>query len=255
MEIWLGLAAGLCGWAAGLLVNYLADVLPAERGLISPGCPVCQARRSMRSYLPWPRPCAQCGRKPALRHWLAPALLTLAAVWAWLNPPAGLSLALGLLVLFYFTLVLVIDIEHRHILHITSLAGALLGLAVGWARQGLAATLLGGLAALLIMLAIYFLGGLFGRLLGRLSGRAIREAPFGFGDVLLGTIIGLMTGWPEVLRSLFITILVAGAFSLVYLVVLLALRRYKLGSAIPYAPFLITGAIMVLRFQSISPVL
>ncbi len=66
----------------------------------------------------------------------------------------------------------------------------------GWARLGLAASLLGGLAVLLIMLAIYFLGGLFGRLLGRLRGRAIREAPFGFGDVLLASMIGLMVGWP-----------------------------------------------------------
>jgi leader peptidase (prepilin peptidase)/N-methyltransferase len=254
MDSWFGLAAGLGGWAGGLLVDYLADILPAQRGLAAPACPVCQAPRPALRYMPWPRACLGCGRKPALRNWLAPAWLAAAGVWLWLHPPAGLSLALGLLTLVYFTLVVVIDIEHRHVLHITSLAGVLLGLAVGWERQGLAATVLGGLAALLIMLAIYFLGGLFGRFLGRLRGRAIGEVPFGFGDVLLATVIGLMTGWPEVLRSLFIAILAAGAFSLVYLTVMLAQRRYRLGTAIPYAPFLIIGAISVFLFMPISPI-
>jgi len=68
--------------------------------------------------------------------------------------------------------------------------------------------------------------------------------------VLLGTIIGLMVGWPEILRSLLFTILAAGLFSLVYLAVMLALRRYRLGSAIPYAPFLILSAIWILYLSA-----
>jgi len=246
VTIWGAGAACILGWAGGLLVDYLADLLPAQRSLARPLCPACQTPINALSYLPWPRPCPHCGRKADVRDWLAPALLALGGAWTWLDPPVGMGLLLGLLVLVYFALVLVIDLEHRLILHVTSLAGALLGLAAGWARQGWLITLLGGLAGLLIMLAIYLLGGLFGRLLGRLRGRAISEVPFGFGDVLLGTIIGLMVGWPEILRSLLITILAAGVFSLVYLAVLLALRRYRLGSAIPYAPFLILGAIWIL---------
>ena len=246
MTIWGAGAACILGWAGGLLVDYLADLLPSQSNLAKPLCPACQAPIHLLGYLPWRRPCPNCGRKAGLRDWLAPALLALAAAWTWLNPPAGMGFLLGLSVLVYFALVLVIDIEHRLILHITSLAGALIALAAGFARQGWLVTLVGGLTGLVIMLAIYFLGGLFGRLLGRLRGRAISEVPFGFGDVLLGTIIGLMVGWPEILRSLLFTILAAGLFSLVYLAVMLALRRYRLGSAIPYAPFLILSAIWIL---------
>jgi leader peptidase (prepilin peptidase)/N-methyltransferase len=73
--------------------------------------------------------------------------------------------------------------------------------------------------------------------------RKIEEVAFGFGDVLLSGVIGLMIGWPQILHSLFVTILVAGLFSLIYLLILFALGRYSLGKGLPFAPLLILGAI------------
>lgn len=244
---WLALPAALLGWLSGALINYLADTLPAERRLAAPACPGCGRKRTWQESLLWPRRCAECGRA-ACRSRMVITLFTALGLILWRYPEAGPGFALGMLTLVYFGLVAVIDVEHRLILHVTSAAGLLLGLAVGWSQVGLTAAVVGGLAALLIQLGLYFLGGLFGRILGRLRGKAISEVPFGFGDVLLGTVIGLMTGWPEVLRALMITIVSAGLFSLAYLVVLLALRRYRVGTAIPYAPFLIIGAIWILFF-------
>jgi prepilin signal peptidase PulO-like enzyme (type II secretory pathway) len=253
MEFWLGAGAGLCGWAAGLLVDYLADWLPARRNLAQAVCPACQSPLTIRSYLPWLHPCPQCGRKSAVRSWLAPAVLAAGGVWLARESLPGISLAFGLLILAYFTLVVVIDLEHHLILHVTSLAGGALGLATGWLRNGLVATLLGALAAWLIMLAIYLLGKLFGRPLVPVGRRSVRSVPFGFGDVLLATVVGLMTGWPDILTCLFIAVLAAGAFSLVYLIAQMALRRYRPGSAIPYAPFLIFGGFCVLFSLPFTP--
>jgi Flp pilus assembly protein protease CpaA len=98
------------------------------------------------------------------------------------------------------------------------------------------------------LLALYLLGILFARIIGRMRGAAIHEAAMGFGDVLLGTVIGLLVGWPAILTSFTFTILAAGVFAVIYLLVLVALRRYHLGSAFPYAPFLILGAGWVLWF-------
>lgn len=182
-----------------------------------------------------------------------PAVLAAGGVWLSRQSPSGISSTFGLLILAYFSLVVVIDVKQRRILHITSLAGGVIGLAAGWLRNGLVATLVGGLAAWLIMLVIYLMGKLFGRLLARVGGHSVRSVPFGFGDVLLATVIGLMAGWPEILTCLFIAILAAGAFSLGYLIAQMALRRYRPGSAIPYAPFLILGGFCVLFTLPFTP--
>ncbi len=79
---------------------------------------------------------------------------------------------------------------------------------------------------------------------------------FGFGDVTLAGLIGLVVGWPAVVLALLVGILAAGVFSLGYLLVMLARRRYTAFTAIPYGPFLILGASLVFYggkglFQSI----
>lgn len=237
---------GLSGWFVGLLINYLADALPAQPRQVHPACPSCKKPLPYDVYLPWPRSCPACARRPGLRAWLAPSLGALGAIAVWLYPIPELGHLLSFLILAYFGLVVVIDIEHRLILFSTTAAGTLIALLAGWLRFGWRTSLLGGLAGLLILFTIYLLGILFGRLLGRLRGQVINEAVFGFGDVLLGGIIGLMLGWPTIMRSLFFTILAAGLFSLVYLVILLILRRYRVAIALPYGPFLILGALLYL---------
>jgi len=62
----------------------------------------------------------------------------------------------------------------------------------------------------------------------------------------VGAVIGLMVGFPEIIQSLTLTIIVAGVFSLIYMLVMLLTHRYRLGMAFPYAPFMIAGAIYIL---------
>jgi prepilin signal peptidase PulO-like enzyme (type II secretory pathway) len=239
----------LLGWGSGVLVNYLANVLPAGKNLSAPVCAQCGIQQPLANYLLWPRRCPQCGHRRTNRAWLVEACMILCAFWLWYSLPASfqsigqVGFVLGLIVAAYFALIMVIDIEHHLILQSTSLVGAFLGLATGVARIGLTNSLLGGLAGFLAMFALFLLGGLFAIALGRLRGQPIHEVAFGFGDVLLGGIIGLMVGWPDIFRSLFITIISAGVFSLLYIVSLLIQKRYRTGSTLPYAPFLILGAL------------
>jgi leader peptidase (prepilin peptidase)/N-methyltransferase len=242
----------LIGWGSGIMVNYLADVLPTVKRLSVPACTAWGTRQPLANYLLWPRRCPQCGNRRTVRTWLVETCLVFCAFWLWYQSPdefqiaEGMGFALGLAVLTYFALVVVIDIEHHQILHSTSLVGALLGFATGAARVGALNSLLGGLAGFLAMLALFLLGGLFAAGWSRLRGKPINEVVFGFGDVLLGGVIGLMVGWPEIFRSLMITIFSAGLFSLLYISIMLMRRRYRIGSALPYAPFLILGAIAAL---------
>ncbi len=148
----------------------------------------------------------------------------------------------------YLGLVWIIDQEHRLILNTLIIVGLILGLISGTLRNGVLPTLIGGLSGLIFMFILYLFGYLFVWLMHRWRQTDLNETAMGFGDVLLGAVIGLMVGFPEIIQSLTITIIAAGLFSLIYVLVLLLSRRYQLGMAFPYGPFLIIGAIYFVYF-------
>jgi hypothetical protein len=60
----------ILGWVTGMLVNYLADVLPLRRRFAAPLCTVCQAEIPPVNYWLWPRRCPACGKHRRWRVWL-----------------------------------------------------------------------------------------------------------------------------------------------------------------------------------------
>ena len=250
--MWVNLGITLSGFVVGAFVNYLADVLPIHRRLAQPTCLNCGRAQPLLNYLVWPRRCPHCGRGRPWRVWLVelgsavafvalwndPALRTFAGFW-----PAGLLLA-------YFLLVVVIDVEWRLILHPVSLFGALLALILGVWMHGAINTFVGAAAGYLIMLAFYFLGGIFARALARLRKQTFDDVALGYGDVNLTGVLGLLLGWPNILLGLLIAVFTAGIFSAAWMLILIATRRYRTFNAIPYGPFLIFGAGILLYLPS-----
>jgi leader peptidase (prepilin peptidase)/N-methyltransferase len=177
--------------------------------------------------------------------------VTGASLWLWRSPPPALGFVLAFILLVYFAVVTIIDLEHRLILHPTSIFGGMLGLFLGSRLHGIVPTLLGGLVGLVIMLGFYFLGGLFARFIMRLRGKSIDEEALGFGDVILAGILGLLLGWPGILLGLYLGILAGGVASLVYILGMAISRRYRPFTAIPYGPFLISGAAALLFFREL----
>ncbi|NOY99813.1 MAG: hypothetical protein GXP40_11540 [Chloroflexi bacterium] len=234
------------GWLAGALVNYLADVLPARRRLDQPTCPQCGTQIRWADY--WLlRNCRACGRHRSWRTWTTYVLGLVATVQIWLFPPRGLGFVLGFILLVYLATVFIIDVEHRLILHPVSVFGALLGLAIGIILHGTASTLIGGAAGFGIMFILYYFGVLFARMMSRRRGETIEEGDaLGFGDVNLAGILGLLLGWPLIWIGLLTAILAGGAVSLMLILGMLALKRYRVFTAIPYAPFLILSAVFLL---------
>ena len=80
--------------------------------------------------------------------------------------------------------------------------------------------------------AVAFLGGLALVVRGGLA----------LGDLYLVAPIGLMLGWPAIFSSLFAAAFLSAGASLV----LLATRRVGMRSYIPFGPFLVAGAVLVL---------
>lgn len=236
------------GLLAGSIVNWLADVLPLHRGLRRPACDRCGAPRRVGDWIGLTsRACGYCGSSRGVRAVLVEAVAVGLALWLYLRDPDPLHLLPGAAVAFVFLLITVIDIEHRLILRVVVFpaAVALGALAMLNPTRGPVKTLAGGLTGFIILWLMYLLGLAFSRWLARRRGEGMDEVAFGYGDVMLGALIGLVVGWPGVLVAVVIGVLLAGAASLAYLGVMLVGRRYTPFAAIPYGPFLILGASFV----------
>jgi prepilin signal peptidase PulO-like enzyme (type II secretory pathway) len=241
----------LVGWTSGWVVNYLADVLPITRRFSAPTCRSCQHHYSWWTYLAF-GPCPSCGHRRGIRPWLVQIALLAVSLYTWVKPHQ-MGYALGMLLLAYFAVVVVIDLEHRLILHPTSIVGALLALGLGIWLQGVVPTLLGGLAGFAIMLALYYLGVLFSRFRARRLAAAGQktdsEEALGFGDVILGGILGLVLGWPLIWFALLLGILLGGIVGAILLVAMLVRGLYGKQAFMvfmPYGPYFILSAFFIL---------
>jgi leader peptidase (prepilin peptidase)/N-methyltransferase len=132
-------------------------------------------------------------------------------------------------------LVFVIDLEHRLILRVVIFPALGLAIVGGHFHPGLGLrrALLGGALAF----AFFYLVVIVGRLV-------FRRTAMGRGDANLAAFVGLITGFPEVILALVITVCLGGIVSLA----LLASGTKQLRSYIPYGVFLVAGGLAVLVF-------
>ena len=252
----------LLGWLAALLVNYLADVLPATRKLSSPTCGQCSANTAWTDYLLL-KNCSACGKTRGWRTWLTQIFGVGLSLYTWFSPPNRLGYGLGLFLLIYLAVVLIIDLEHRLILHPTSIVGAILAAALGIYMHGFWDTLIGGIAGYGIMLLLYAFGILFTRARAkRMQAQGIEaddEEALGFGDVNLAGILGLLLGWPVIWFGLLLGILGGGIISFLLVVFVLIRQRYQENALmifIPYGPYFILSAFILLYLPHwITPIL
>ena len=246
--------AGVLGWLLGVLVNALSDSLPEiDRTPYLPRCQSCTA--------PWPVVawsgilallsgrwrCSYCRHSRSYRAvWVEVfAILGSLAIAQWSVSELMFLAALGIGVIYL--LIVVIDIEHRLILHVVTIPSMAIILLlstldprIGWKRA-----IIGALLGFILFFGLYLLGGLFAKWVSHRRGESLDEVPFGFGDVTLATLIGITVGFPGVIEALLRGILYAGAFSILYILYLYLKKRYTAFIPIPYGPFLVIGCLYV----------
>lgn len=242
------------GLLTGLVINYLADVLPETRALSRPECHECQVEYNIKDYL-LQRPCRN-GHKRSIRTWVVLAMAISASIYIWFIPPEKIGYVLGMVLTTYLGLIFVIDLEHRLILHPTSLFGVALGLTIGIIKRGINPTLYGAAGGLIIMLFFYYMGVLFAKFRAKRMLEAGQEVDdeeaLGAGDVILVGILGLMLGWPVIWFGLLTGILLGGLVSLCLLIWLLVSGQYSKNALmmfIPYGPYFITSAYVIIFFR------
>lgn len=245
------------GWLSGWIVNYFSDVLPITRRFSEPVCLQCGASISLKDYLFFQR-CTN-GHPRSLRAWLVQIVITAFSIYTYLQPSVDFGYWAGMLLLIYFGVVFVIDMEHKLILHPTSIVGSLLALILGTVARGLADTLLGGLIGFVTMLVFYYFGVLFARFRAmRMRSQGLEaddEESLGQGDIILVTILGfLVGGWELISLLIFLSIILGGIVSLFLILGLVITRRYNSNALmifIPFGPYFILGAALIVYFPGV----
>ena len=241
------IAAALSGWLLGILVNYLADVLPVSRRLSKPICYHCGVDLNPFQHAFLLKRCPQCTKPKPTRVWLVQVFMVGISLLLIFHKTLPLSFWWAIILIAYLLLVTVIDIEHHLILHATSVFGSLLCLGIGIWLHGTGATIKGGLAGFGIMLGIYLFGIGFIRLIQKLKPRQMMEQEaIGFGDVILNGVMGLLLGWPVITIGIMLSVVIGGAVSLVVLVWNGVNKSYHPDLAVPYGPFLTISAFILL---------
>lgn len=237
--------AVIFGVIAGFVINYFSDVLPVFRSISRPLCGACNQPYSIKDYLISFK-CSNCGHRASPRTFIVLMGAVICCVLLLSFPFSNFGFWATLPILVFLGVIMVIDIEHRVVLFPTSIFGAILFLVYGIILRGALMTMAGGLAGFFIMLSFYFLGIVFSKIVGKLRHREIEEVAFGFGDVLVGTFLGLLAGWPAVVSAILIAFIVFTVFSFLLLALLILTKKYHAFShAQPFAVFLIIGAIVI----------
>jgi leader peptidase (prepilin peptidase)/N-methyltransferase len=224
----------------GLLLGHALDVFfdrlytdePVTGALYR--CPHCRQRPRPIHLVPiagvlWSRGrCPDCGRwLPLHAFLLAPGAAALFAVAQLTVDGFGPALLAGFFATVFLALTFT-DLERRLIPNRVVYPSILLAAALSWAwpDRSVAQAFGGGAAALVVTSVMYVLG----------------RGAFGFGDVKMSTLMGLVVGFPAVLVGIFIAAFAAGAFVLP-LVILRVLHRRDY---IAYGPFIAIGAVIAL---------
>lgn len=239
------LFVGLLGLGLGALVNVVVVRLPREGALGGwPRCTRCGRALAWWQLLPLAGWLAQGGRGRCCGrtlHWIFPLNeLIIAAALPLFYLRYGLSVPMLYLSFVAVVLVLTgaIDWLHRSIYTFVILGAALIALLASFGVPGhsFLNALLGALLAGLVFALFFALA----RILFPTT-----AAPFGLGDVYLAIFIGAAVGLLNLMPAIFYGMALAGAFSLVLVLLRLSGRR-SVPQYISYGTFLCIGALAYL---------
>jgi prepilin signal peptidase PulO-like enzyme (type II secretory pathway) len=254
----------IIGILVGVVVNLLADALP-NRSRIP--FPPRYADGSPRPPIAWLGITAFLFRKRAAPdgtklRWRYPAtelftaglmILTLLAT-SDDDKMTALQLTFWLIYMAIFALITVIDLEHRLILFIVIIPACVVAildaLTTGYGAS-LSEALIGGAVGFGVFFLMYLGGFLFIYVMAQTRGRSTSEVAFGYGDVMLITLSGLILGWQPLIPAMFLTVFLGALGAVAWLVGRwLTGNRYSLFTPLPYGQYIIIATVIMLLFSA-----
>ncbi len=270
MDILIVLLAIIAGFLMGVVVNALADAMPYYRRPRMPRylpptdmeeLPDDLPRRPwmawsgvvafLAGYRFWPE---DHRFRVKWRHPIVEIFLAVFFAYIVLNWPDHERTVVWMSYLGILMLITVIDIEHYLILIPVIVPACVYALVVAVIfpesdRETVDYLIGGALGGGLFML-MFWGGGLFAGLVSAARGKKLDEVAFGFGDVMLATLCGLMIGWQAFIFAVIITVFAGAAGALVYMVARLVMgERYSMFTALPYGPYIVLGTVALMLWR------
>ena len=255
----------LLGLFVGSFLNVCIDRLPQGQSIINPPshCAACNRKLSILDLIPvfsyiWLRGrCRYCQAHIPLRLPVVEGITAL--MFALLYWKFGLGVELGISIVYACLLVVifVIDLENQLVLNKITYPAMVLAFALSFFWPG--SREVDGLGAGVINQAVSSVageavGGAVLSLAGGALGLIAMALPFiiypsgmGFGDVKLGALVGLMTGYPLVIIALLLSWIGGGLVA----AILLALKIKSRKDPIPSATFMAVSALVTLLWGQV----
>ena len=257
---------GLAGVIVGGVINVLADDLPHYRYPTIPRYSDGTARPisawlGVSAFLLGKR-ISPSGTQLSWRYPLT-ELSTILFMWIGLAAKGDLTTIEPLQIFFWMVyvailvLITVIDIEHRLILFAVIIPSCLIAIvdsiittASPGSNPNLESALYGGALGFGVFFILYLGGILYLYVVNTLQGRNIQEVAFGYGDVMLAALSGLILGWQSLVVAMFITVFLGALGAVIWL----GSRRLMGQSAskfaaLPYGPYIVAGTYLLLFFS------
>jgi leader peptidase (prepilin peptidase)/N-methyltransferase len=239
--LFLILLIGVAGLILGSFLNVVIYRLPRGESLMYPGSHCISCNKPVAfydnipviSFLLLRGRCRHCGTHISWRYPLVESITAFLLIALFLR--YGLTskmLAYGIMTLFLIPISF-IDLEKNIIPNKLTISGFIvaIGLILGLHIENWKEVLLGIIAGGGILL----LFGWIGKIL-------FKKESMGMGDVKLLIMIGACVGFPEVLFSLYLGIVIAAVF----IIGAMILRKLRFGDTIPFGPFIAVGTMMFL---------
>jgi len=252
----------LIGILAGGVINVLADDLPRRRPIT---LPPRYADGTPRPPIAWlgitaflfgkrlsPSGVSLRWRYP-LTELMTAGLMVLTVLATNDDPNMYTTqLVFWLIYMAIFSLITVIDLEHRLILFVVIIPAwiiAIIDAAFTTYGADLKDALLGGAVGFGIFFLMYLGGFLFIYVMAQTRGRSTSEVAFGYGDVMLITLSGLILGWQPLIPAIFLTVFLGALGAIAWIVGRwLTGNRYSLFTPLPYGQYIVIATIILLLF-------
>ena len=246
----LAVMAFIIGASVGSFLNLAADRIPAARSIITPRsfCEACGRPLGSLDLVPvlsyiWLRgQCRYCRATIPLRLMVVEGITGILFTLVYLRHGFEIEFVVLGLAVSLMVVVALIDFERGLILNSMMYPAVvvLIVLSPFWTELGLSRSFLGD-ESLGGTLGNSLLTGL-GSFLVFLAIAVVYPNGMGGGDVKLGGVIGLLIGYPGALIALWLAVVSGGAVA----IGLLVLRKMGRKDAMPFGPFLASGAIVAL---------
>jgi leader peptidase (prepilin peptidase)/N-methyltransferase len=240
------------GATIGSFLNVCIGRIPNGESIIRPPshCVRCQGAIAfydnipLISYLMLRGRCRTCGERFSPRYFLVEFLMGLLTLALYYRFGLGFEFLVGFIFVAAMIVISFIDLDVRIVPDVISLPGIVLGLAlsiIGYYLNSGSTTLIPGPVSSLIGIIA---GGGFLLATAWIYEKITGVEGMGGGDIKLLAMIGAFLGWPSIPMTLFFASVVGSVVGLTCMVLTGAGRRL----ALPFAPFLCSGAVLFVFF-------